>query len=804
MNLAPTTLRHAFAALRRSPGFALGVLLTFALGIGINTAVFSAAWTLLLAPLPIHEPGRVVNIQQTRTGTANHQVAPANFLDWRREAKSFSAMASWFQPSQILEGVDEPMRIEVAQVSANYFDLMGVAALRGRMFNASDSLPLAVVSEELWRDDLGGRDLDGLTIRLDGETFDVVGVAPPEFDLPARSAAWTLAPHDVAPIGLDLGLDPTTLRGARYLGVLGRLAPRASVASARSEMEEIAHRLELAYPEDNHDTGAGVEPLATDLGRTTRGPLLLLAGAAGCVLLVACINVAGLLLARHLSRRRDLAVRKALGAGHGQLLADAVAESALLAGAGGLVGLALAARGAPLLVAALPGATTAGRAAGTSPWVIAFAAALALLATLAAAVTPALFALRTPANSAMAGSRGMLGGGRSRLRSWLVVGQAALAVLLVAGALLMTRTLQRMIAVDPGFDADSAVTMRLWLPADSAMPPAERRSVLERAVAAAADTPGVARAGGILKLPLSGTGISAGLRVEGYDAPAGQEPDTCWRTVSVDYFGTMGIRLLAGRRFDSRDSAGSEPVAVVNQTLARRFWPGGDPIGKRIATGIDSDDGWVRVVGVVADTPQVDVATVTRPEMYRPLAQPSRFGSETLALVARTGPGFALGALRERLRAVSPSLVVDPAQPLADLLRRSTGRERVLGLLLGLFSGLTLVLAGIGLHGVLALLVAAHRREMGLRLAVGATSTQLAVMVVRRGVTQAALGALIGLPAAVLLGHELRSWLWRVEPTDPLSLGGALLALLAVAVLAAWLPARRVARIDPATTLREE
>jgi putative ABC transport system permease protein len=757
---------QAFRSLARTPGFTVGVLATFALGIGVNTAVFSAAWTLLLAPPPLREPQRVVAIWETFEAEQRRPVAPANFLDWRREAKSLAGAASYFHITQVLDVAGEPRRLSVAQVSSQFFDVLGVEPAAGRLFVGGETAPLAVVSTRLWRDTLGGAAVAGRTLRLDGESYEVVGVAPGDFDLPAGAEVWTVAAGDVAKLRMAIPLDPENLRDARYLGVYARLAPGVSVAEADRELAAIAARLAAAYPDENEDCGARVVPLAADLAAGVRAPVVLLGAGAGAVLLLACTNVAGLLLARGLARRRELAVRAALGAGCARLVGASLAEAALLAAGGGALGLAFAAWAAPWLVSALPGGEIAGRGVGLEPAVVAFALLAVLLAALATAAVPALDALRVAPAAALAGGRGALGPRRGGLRRALVVAQVALAVLLVAGALLIVRTLDRLTRIDPGFRADGVTTMRLWTPTRVDVPQAERRDLLARAIEAAAATPGVESAGAVLKLPLTGASFSAGLRVEGREVPSNEQPDVSWRVVGGDYFATMGVALRAGRWFAADEPATGPLVGVVNETLARQLFPGADPIGRRVATGLDveRDADWVTIVGVVADTPQEALNVPARPELYRPLAQPNRFGNETLALAVRTGPGFSIAALRERLRGVSPELVMDAEQPMSALLRRATARERLLGALLAGFGALALGLAAIGIHGVLALLVAERRREMGIRLAVGATAADLRALVARHGATQAAAGAAIGLAGALALGRALGGWLWQVSP----------------------------------------
>lgn len=798
------SLRHSTRSLAQAPGFAAGVLATFALGIGVNTAIFSAAWTALLQPLPLEQPDRLVAIWETFEGNLRREVAPGNFVDWRRQASSLAGAAAYFENSQALEGGSEPHRVSVARVSTQFFDVLGPKASAGRYFHGGERGALAVVSAPLWERELGGGPIAGRSVRLDGVTYQVVGLAPASFDLPSGVKIWTLAERDVPPLPLHVDVDWATTRDARYLGVYARLAPGATIASANAELATIAERLEAAFPKENAGCGVRVAGLVEDLGRRANAPLVLLGAGALAILLIACSNVAGLLLARGMARRRELAIRAALGAGGGRLLLHVVTEIALLAAAGGALGLAIAAWAAPLLIARLPGAEIAGRSVGVTGTVALFAAIVTVLAALAAAATPALSARRVPPAEALAGGRGALGVRHGRFRGGLVVTQAALAVLLVASTLLIVRTLERMLAVDPGFDATRVTTVRLWAPSGVDVSSDERGRVLAAAVAAAAVAPGVEHAGATLKLPLTGASFSAGLNVEGREFAPGRQPDVCWRAIAGDYFRALGIRLVAGRTFEPNDDVSTDLVTVINQTMARQIWPGQDPLGRRLRTGLDAERAWVRVVGVVADTPQESLTLPVRPEMYRPLAQPNRFANATLALAVRTRPGFSFAALRSELRAVSPQLILDEEIPLADLLRRATARERLLGTLLGLFAALALVLAGLGLYGVLALLVAERRREMGVRLALGATASDLRALVLRRGLVHGALGLALGIPAALALAQLFRSWLWQVSPADPWSLAAATAALGAIAALAAWLPARRAALTDPAAVLREE
>jgi predicted permease len=797
--------RQAGRRLLASPGFAVAAILTLALGIGVNATIFSAARALLLATLPVGDPDRLVAIYQTEPGVDRRPVAPANFFDWRRDARSFAAMASYNQEEQIVAAGDEPRKVDVASVSANFFDVLATRALAGRTFSVADraQAPVVVVSESFWRDELGGGEAVGRKITLDGAPVEIVGVAPASFDVPPSTRVWWLAPKDVAPLGLGADLDETTLRDARYLGVFARLAPGATLESARAEMTEIARRLAAAYPDANADNGIRVEPLGGDLGREARRPLGLLAAGAACVLAVAIANVAGLVLARSLARRREVAVRAALGAGAGRQLAHLLAETAWIAGAGAALGLAVAHWGAPWLAAALPGAALAGRSAALAPGVVGFGALAAIVAALAAAVAAGRAGRRASLAAALVGARGSAGPDRGRGRALLVGLEIALAVVLVSSTALLMRSLLALESADPGFRSRGAVVARLSLPAAAGVDGAARRAILDRAVAAAAQAPGVAAAGGVLKLPLSGASYSANATVEGREVTPSSAPDVCWRVVTPGYFAAMGIALEAGREVAAGDRAGAPPVAWVNATLARSFWPGESALGRRLRTGLDGEE-FVTVAGVVADTPQESPALPARPEMYRPLTQENRYGGEVLALVARTGPGFSWNRLQAALAAAAPGLVVDRQRPLADLVRSATSPHRLLGTLLGAFAALALALAALGLHGLMALVVAERRREFGVRLAVGATARQIFALVFARAGRPALAGAAAGLAAAFAVGRALSSWLYRVAPWDPWSLGATLVLLAGAAFVAGWFPAWRAAATDPIAALHED
>ncbi|HXT19846.1 MAG TPA: ABC transporter permease, partial [Thermoanaerobaculia bacterium] len=590
MDLAARLLpefRRTLRGLFRSPGFALSVVAVFALGIGVSTTMWSAVHALLIAPLPLAEPQRLAALYQVSPEDPRRPVAPANFLDWRREARSFSALAAWNLDLRVVTGLGEPRRLDVAWASENLFDLLGARPAAGRLFHAGEGGSPAVISHHAWQQLLGGAPVDGKVLRVGGRAVELVGVAPAHLDFPPGVEVWALAPQDIPPIGLPGDFDLTTLRDARYLGVVGRLAPGATMASADAELQAIARRLELAYPDANAHNGARVLPLAADLGSESRLPLLLLLGAALFVLLVGCLNVAGLMLARTIRRQRTLAVQAAIGGGTAALALPVLLESLLLGAVGGVCGVLLAAWAGPRVLAALPQVVLGGRELHVSAAVVGFAVVASLFTAVGAALLPVLATTRYAPAALLSGRRATSSPRRARARSALVVAQVALAFVLVAGSSLLLRTLALVAARSPGFTVERVETSRLALPPDPTLPPAARRALLTRAVEAAAATPGVRAAGAVLKLPLTGSGMSSDARVEGRTFADGEAPDVCWRAVTPGYFATIGLPVLRGRAFDARDGAGSAPAAIVNRTLASLLWPGRDPLGRRLATGLD-------------------------------------------------------------------------------------------------------------------------------------------------------------------------------------------------------------------------
>ncbi|HEV8254330.1 MAG TPA: ABC transporter permease [Vicinamibacteria bacterium] len=796
-------VRFALRNLGRSPGFAAAVAVTLALGIGANTAIFSLLEALLLRPLPFRQPDRLAMVWQTEPGNPTRPVAPANFLDWRAQSRSFQGLAAFDWRARNLTGGPEPVRLQAATVSANFFEVLGVTPALGRTFSAGEARE-AVISDGLWRRLFASApEVVGRRLLLDREPYEVVGVMPPAFAFPQDVEVWLRAPHDVPELGLPAAVDIRRLRDARYFRVIGRLAEGIRLPQAQAEMDAIARRLEESYPEANAHGGVNVMPLKQHLVGRTRPTLLLLQGVAALVLLIACANVANLLLARAARRRKEMAIRSALGASRGRLVAQLLTESVLLAVAGGAVGLWLAAWMGPLLAAVLPASFGAATAGGVSAAVLLFTLSLSLLVAIVFGLAPAWEVSRPAAvESLREGRTSASSPAAGRLRGALVAGEVGLALVVAAGAALLLKSLWLIEQTKPGFDARGVLSLRLSLAGGGANARQQYAEIVERLSGVMA----VEEAALAQTLPASGRSFSANIRVEGRSDAPGQAPDVCWRVVTPDYFRALRIPLREGRLFTSFDGAGAPPVALVNETLATLLAGDGDVLGRRIGTGLDGEGAKVTVVGVVGDTPQESVALKTQPEMYRPLAQPSRWSGEVVSLIVRTkgDPVAAAPAVRAAIRSVSREATISEVRPLRDLVAVSVSRQRSTASLLGLFAALALGLCAVGVYGLLAYLVGERTREFGVRLALGARPADVLRLVLRRGLGLVAVGTAAGLAAALALGRVLSGLLYEISARDPATLAAACAVMAAVGLLASYLPARRATRVDPMVALRCE
>ncbi|MGH2779885.1 MAG: ABC transporter permease [Thermoleophilaceae bacterium] len=804
-------LRYALRSLRKSPGFTAVVVLTLALGIGANTAIFSLVNAVLLRPLPFPEPDRLVQVWETRPGEDDRRVAPANFLDWRADSRVFEGLASYDVRTGNLLGGGEPERVTFATVSANFFQTLGVDVRRGRMFLSDESdasgTRTAILSHELWLRRFGGDPaVLGRTVKLDSQAFRIVGVMSDRFDFPSGTELWVRAPFDVPGLAGFPG-DITQLRDAWYFRVVGRLAEGIDLAEAQTGMDVLARRLETEYPVANLDAGIRLVPLHEELVGDTRAALVMLLAAVGLVMLIACVNVANLVLARATRRRKELALRTALGAARGRLAAQLLGESVILGLLGGGLGVLIAYGAAPLQSRLLPPGLLPPGGVQPDASLLGFALALSLVTALVFGALPAFYAARVAPGAAL-GERGSGGGGLAgrRVRGALVVAECAFAVLLVLGASLALKSSWRLQQVDPGYRVEGLQTMRIALPGVQASEAGQAASFYGDVLARVGALPRVTSAAVAMSGPAD-DGPGAGLRIEDRPAPEGALPDASWQVVSPDYFRTAGIPLLRGRTFEEQDDGSALPVAVINEALARRHWPGGDAIGRRINTGLDGEGVWVTVVGVVGSTKNEGLAVESAPEMFRPLAQPSRgFGGAEAMLLVRSDAAAAtpLSAIRAAIREVRPDVPVFDIRTGRELLGGSVVEPRTILLLLGTFAGLALILGAVGIYGVLSYVVGQRTQEIGVRIALGARGSEVMLTIVRTSLALVAGGLALGLVAALLATRVLEGLLFQVSTTDPVMYAAAALVLLAVGLGASVVPARRAARVDPMVALRNE
>jgi predicted permease len=794
-------LRLAFRALAQAPGFSLVAVATLALGLGATTALFSVVNASLLQPLPFPEPDRLAALYEIspEPARARNEAGAATFLEWRQKARGFSHLAAFTTLDYALTGGGEPESILAARVSAEAFALLGVAPVLGRAFVGEEEAEgrhrVVVLSHELWAGRFGADPaVLGRAIHLDGEPYTVVGVMPRGFRFPdARSRLWT---------PLAFTRDELVQRHRRMFDVVGRLAPGVSLASAQAEMSAIARGLAAAQP-DTQGWDASVLPVREVVSGGRERPLLVLLGAVACVLLVACANVGSLLLARAAGRRRELAIHTALGAGRTRLLRGLFAEAALLALLGGVMGVALASWSFDLLLALLPADWPRLQDPRLDGSVLAFALGATVLTALVAGLAPAVHLTLADLGAALREGGRTPGStpARPRLRQALVVGQVAASLVLMAGAGLLAQTLWRLQRVDPGFNPHGLLAAAIYLP-DTRYPDDPRQvaffaDLLERA----RRLPGVLSAGAVTTLPLSPMGIDHDMpfSVDGQAAPPAEEAD--FRIASPGYFRTLGTPLLSGREFGERDDAAAPAVAIVNRTFAERFLAGEPPLGRRVRLGQRGRP--YEVVGVVGEVRHRSLDRAPRPELYVSYRQ-MQYGSMTVLLRTAGDPSALAAPLKREV------LALDPGQPLTSLstmdalLSDSLSARRFQALLLGSFAATALGLSALGLYGLLAHTVRQRTPEIGVRMALGARPADVVRLVVRGGLGLAALGVALGLAGALAATRVLDGLLFQVPTRDPVTLAASGTLLLAIALLACALPARRASRIDPARALRCE
>jgi putative ABC transport system permease protein len=799
-------MKRAIHTLIHRPGFSAVVILTLGLGIGATSTIFSVVNRALLHPIPLPEPDRLIVVEESHPETSSHWgfVSPQNFRDWRERNGSFEALAAYQWTSMTLTGSGLPEKLTTMRVSSDFFRAVGVVPALGRGFLPSEDLPggpkVAVLSHAFWKTRFGGdATIVGETLVLDREPHVVVGVAPEELRLPGELDIWV-------PLCLDYDAWP---RDFRWAGVYGRLKEGVSLEAARADMGRIAGELAREHPATNTGWGVTLESLEGRMIRIAGPALLILSAAVAMVLAIAITNVATLLLSSGAARQAEVAIRQALGASRGRLLQQFLTESLVLAGLGGGLGLLVALWSAELLDKYFSGQFPQAAEAGVDFEGFGFTLLVSLAAGLAAGILPALRVSRSttrgylnePRKSTISGSRSQ------RMRHMLVSVEVALALVLLIGASLLMRSFLRLLDVSPGFSAENVLRVELELP-DAEYQERSRltrfyQEILENVEA----LPGIVSAGIIHPMPLAEIGVPMQFEIEGQkERESEMRRETLTRIADAGYFETMKIPLIQGRLMRGTDRESTQPVLIVNQTFARRFFPGENAIGRRVAPGGQSDDSetrWHTIIGIVGDVRHDRLEKEAGPEVYFSAWQ-GPFRYTNLVVRSLADPVSTTELVRKSLAQLDPNLPISSVQTVEDIVADSLGRRRFTMSLLGLFASLALVLAAVGIYGVISHAVHHRLREVGIRMALGATRGEVMKRTLHRMMAPVFLGVALGLVGSLVLGRFLESYVYGIGTTDPLTFSSVTLVVLLVAFLAGFLPILRAARVDPMTVLRYE
>lgn len=804
-------VRYAARMLLKQPGFTLVAISTLALGIGANTAIFSVISAVLLEPLPFAAPEQLVHVWNTEEKNDRFEVSYPDFADWRAQNQSFERMAAWTDANFTLTGTGDPLNLRGTVVTADLFPLLGVAPQIGRNFLAEEDRPggrAVILSHHLWQQRFGADpNLSGKTIIINDQRLTVAGVMPAGFAFPIQNSAIDLW---VSAAWIAEGQAPLTeQRGNHAFGVIGRLRQNVALGQAQAEMNAIVSHLAQQYPETNK-FGVRIAPLHEDLVGEVRLVLLILFGAVGCVLLIACANVANLLLARATTRHREMAVRAALGASRLRVVRQLLTESVLLSLCGGIAGLLLALWGTDLLLALVPEGLPRASEAGLDARVFGFTVMVSLLTGIVFGLVPALQAVKFGLTEALKeGSKGAgQGARRHRVRDALIVTEIALALVLLVCAGLLINSFLRLQRVDPGFDSQGVLTFRTGVPSTRYSQKTQVTAFYRQLIARLETLPGVTSVSAVDALPLSGAGAGVGFSIEGMAlAPNNPFPyESGLRAVVPGYFRTMGMQLIKGRDFTARDDSEATQVAIINETLARRYFPNEDPIGKRINPSFATDKRGVQmreIVGIFRDVKHESLSAAPQPEVYVAHGQ---LPSNSMNIVMRTtiDPNHLIAAARNEVHLLDQDLPVFNIKTLDQYKVASVAEPRFNSTLLGIFAGLALILTAVGIYGVMAYAVTQRTHEVGLRMALGAQRGDVLRLVIKQGLLLTVIGVAIGLAGALAMTRVLASLLYGVTATDPLTFVSVALLLIIIGVLACYIPARRATRVDPLEALRHE
>jgi predicted permease len=808
-------IRFGMRMLAKNPGFTIVAILTLALGIGANTAIFSVVKAVLLRGLPFKDPAHLVRVNESVVHGGRSPVAYPNYLDWRAQNHVFEEIAAFADCELIVSGKDKSDRVDCEQVSDTYFPLLGVSAALGRTFTPEENVvpmkhAVALIGYGLWQRRFGSDpQILGKPIRLNNYEFTIIGVLPKGFlgysdsaevwiPMMMRDAAWPQVAQ----------YDYLHTRDIHFHKVLARLKPGVTVAMAQTQMETIAAQLAKAYPKENRERGVLVTSATEDYVRGFRAPLLVLLAAVAFVLLIACANVTNLILTRSAARDRELAIRLALGAGRSRLIRQFLTESLLLTFGGALAGVALAFWGLDLLVAVLPVTFPSFAQVRMDGGVLSFAFFLAAATALLLTMFPVLNSARTDVNESLKesvkSSIGLRGRQTGRL---LIISEVALALVLMIGAGLMLRSLAHLLTDSPGFQPDHLVTLRFYVP-DRKYEGDGRNRFGPELAERIAQFPGVDSAAATFIDPFLWGGLQRGFAVEGHTPISNAEADTVYyQEIGPNYFHTMGIPLMQGRDFSMRDSLSTSGVVMISESFARRYWPGQDPVGKRIRYGgADSTNPWLQVIGVVGNVKYNSLRQdpEAEPVIYGALLQSEVIINMSLVVRTHNSPEAMLGPLREEMQRIDPAIPVYNVATLNGRMRQDSAETRSYGLLLALFAALALVLAAVGIYGVMSYWVTQRTREMGIRLSFGAKPRDLHRLVIGEGIRLALAGIVFGALGAALLTRAMTSLLYGVKPFDPALFAALAAGLTVVVVLACYIPARRATKVDPMVALRYE